>query len=373
MSVLLRVVLDQLVTATDPDLAMASRELTGALVRTAPDGCEVGALVPAGGEDLGVDGLAEVRRLGIGRRELAAAWQIGVTAGAGAGLVHSPTLMAPLARHDRANNHDQVVVTVWDLQPWGHPDEMPRATQLWYRGMLGRARKHADAVVVPTHAMARRLEEIGRLGSRVRVIAGAAPAHFAVPTDAVGRRRTLGIPEAVVAVAGDATPSSGLVHGLRAVAAAGAGVPVVVLGGFDDDGQAVRDAAEAAGLPAGALHLPGALDAADRAAVLDAAVLLVAPSRRSAFPWRAVEAMALGVPIVAVASADHREVIWDAGRVVGAYDRDDDDVEALTVAIREATADASTLMRLSVLSGDRGRAFSWRQAAERVWQLHADL
>jgi hypothetical protein len=26
-----------------------------------------------------------------------------------------------------------------------------------------------------------------------------------------------------------------------------------------------------------------------------------------------------------------------------------------------------------VLAGDRGRAFSWREAAERVWQLHADL
>jgi len=26
-----------------------------------------------------------------------------------------------------------------------------------------------------------------------------------------------------------------------------------------------------------------------------------------------------------------------------------------------------------VLSGDRGRAFSWPGAAERVWQLHADL
>jgi hypothetical protein len=29
--------------------------------------------------------------------------------------------------------------------------------------------------------------------------------------------------------------------------------------------------------------------------------------------------------------------------------------------------------RLGVLAADRGRAFSWRESADRVWQLHADL
>ncbi|MDF2560610.1 MAG: glycosyl transferase, partial [Microbacterium sp.] len=29
--------------------------------------------------------------------------------------------------------------------------------------------------------------------------------------------------------------------------------------------------------------------------------------------------------------------------------------------------------RLGVLAGDRGRAFSWREAADKVWMLHAEL
>ncbi|WP_454169941.1 hypothetical protein [Microbacterium paulum] len=29
--------------------------------------------------------------------------------------------------------------------------------------------------------------------------------------------------------------------------------------------------------------------------------------------------------------------------------------------------------RAGILAADRGRAFSWLSAAERVWQLHADL
>ena len=39
MTAVLRVVLDQVVAPTDPDLATASGELASALVRTAPDDC----------------------------------------------------------------------------------------------------------------------------------------------------------------------------------------------------------------------------------------------------------------------------------------------------------------------------------------------
>src|SRR5690349_14719052 len=95
----LRVMLDQLVAPTDPFLAEASRELTKALVMAAPSGCEVAAIAPAGGEEDGlstVSGLAEVRRTGLQRRELSAALLAGVGTGIGGGMIHSPTLFAPL-------------------------------------------------------------------------------------------------------------------------------------------------------------------------------------------------------------------------------------------------------------------------------------
>nr|WP_274637815.1 glycosyltransferase family 4 protein [Microbacterium bovistercoris] len=371
MSVLLRVVLDQLVGPTDPDLAMASRELAHALVQAAPAGCDVGAIVPSGPFDMA--GLAEVRRLGMARRELAAAWQLGVTAGVGGGLIHSPTLLAPLSRHDRVNDHDQTVVTLWDLLAWEHPDELTRPAQTWSKAMLRRVRKHADAVVVPTHAMAERLAGIVDLGGRIRVITGAAPTGFTPPTDAVGRRRTLGVPEAVIALVGDAAPSAALTTGLRAVAASGADLPIVVLDAQEGQEPAIVDLAAAAGIGEHRMQVPVGMDAADRAAVLDATTLLIAPTRRSAFPWRVVEAMAMGVPVVAAASADHREVIFDGGSVVGDATDDRQDVDALEDGIRGALASVAGLERLGVLAGDRGRAFSWRGAADRVWQLHADL
>ncbi|QAY60599.1 glycosyltransferase [Microbacterium protaetiae] len=372
MSVLLRVVLDQLITETDPDLAVASAELARALVQTAPSGCDVGAIVPTGRE-LDIAGLSEVRRLGMGRRELAAAWQLGVTAGVGGGLIHSPTLLAPLTRHDRVNEHDQTVVTLWDLLPWQHPEELSRSALAWHKGMLRRARKHADAIVVPTHAMVDRLEELAGLGSRTRVIAGAAATGFAVPTDSVGRRRTLAVPEAVIALVGDASPSAALSTGFSAIAASGTDLPVVVLDAQQGQEPAIVDLAEASGISGTRVRVRPEADSADRAAILDASVLLVAPSRRAAFPWRVLEAMKLSVPVIAVASPDHREVIVDGGAVVGDPQDGEEDAAALGEAIAQALGSGRSLDRLGVLAGDRGRAFSWHEAADRVWQLHADL
>ncbi len=104
--------------ATDPDLETASRELATALIDRAPSGCEVAGIAPAGSPAVEIAGLAEVRRSPLARRELAGALQLGVASGIGGGMIHSPTLFAPLVKHDRVHDHDQTVVTIWDLGPW---------------------------------------------------------------------------------------------------------------------------------------------------------------------------------------------------------------------------------------------------------------
>jgi glycosyltransferase involved in cell wall biosynthesis len=47
--------------------------------------------------------------------------------------------------------------------------------------------------------------------------------------------------------------------------------------------------------------------------------------------------------------------------------------ERLAVALASVVNDKLLASRLRQLSLDRARAFSWRDSAERVWQLHADL
>lgn len=386
MTAVLRVVLDQLVAPTDPDLRVATRELSRALVAAAPTGCAVEGIVPAASDtaatlEAAVPGLADATRTPLARRELAAAWQLGVVTGAGGGMIHSPTLFAPLVKHDRVHEHDQTVVTLWDLDAWERPSELPRTVVGWHKAMLKRAAKHADAVVVPTHAAAERLAGLGPFGDRVRVIAGAAPAGFAVPTDEIGRRRALDLPDGCLVVAGSSTPSSRLGAAFVAVARSGADLPVVVLDVPDGDEVAVIELAAAGGLGEGRVHVRGVLADPDRAAVLGGAVALVAPSTLTAFPWRVVEALTIGVPVVAVDSPTHREVVLDGGLLVGAGDASDAVGAAEDAVLGDALADGlarvlgstAAVERFAVLAGDRGRAFSWLGAAERVWQLHADL
>ncbi|WP_163616959.1 MULTISPECIES: glycosyltransferase [unclassified Microbacterium] len=372
----LRVVLDQLVAPTEPELAEASRELARALVIGAPSGCEVEAIAPAGGSDealAAVPGLAGVRRTALPRRELSAALQLGVGTGIGGGMIHAPSLFAPLVRHDRLHDNDQTVVTVWDLRPWESPAELPRPVVAWHKAMLKRAVKHADAVVVPTHSLAARVAEIAPgLGDRMRVIAGASPLGFSVPVDEVGRRRELGLPEGFILLAGGPLGSEGLDAGLAAVAASGVDLPVVVIDVEEGHEPAVADLASAAGIPERGLHVRGVLSVEDRAAVFGAAVAFVAPSRRAAFPWRVVDALTLGVPVIAASSGVHSDVVAEGGVLIAGTDASSL-VDGLGAALAASLGSTAAAERLGVLAGDRGRAFSWREAADKVWMLHAEL
>ncbi|MFD5224992.1 glycosyltransferase [Microbacterium sp. NPDC058342] len=357
MSVLLRVVLDQTAQVVDADQARAALSLTAGLVTTAPRGCAVAALVPSGAE-LSLSGVQDVRALPLARRELAAAWQMGLAPGVGGGLLHAPTLMAPLVRHDRANDNHQITVTLWDLCAWETPDSLPKAQVVWQRAMLKRAVRHADAVIVPSHAMAERLGEIAQFGDRIRVIAGAPPEGLRVGEDAAQRRMRLQLPERYVVVTGE---GDSLAPGFRAVVRTQA--DAVVVDAAEGSEPALADVAAAAGLPEHRVHVRGRLDDDDRAAVIGGAAAQIATSRRSSWPWRTVEAMALGTPVVAVDSGVHQDVVADGGAVVDAADLED------------ATADAleSGERRLRVLASDRARAFSWASSAERLWALHAEL
>ena len=239
-----------------------------------------------------IPGLADVRRLSLARRELAASWQLGIVRGVGGGLIHSPTLMAPLVRHDRLHDHDQTTVTLWDLQAWEEPDSLSKTAAAWQRAMLKRAVKHADAVVVPSHAVGARLAEIAKLSGRIRVIPGAAPCGLVVPFDATARRASLSLPAGYLVLTGSA---DSLEHGFRAAIAAGK--EAVVLDAPEGSEPRLAEAAAAAGLSESKAHIRGSLSVEDRAAVLAGASALVATSPRAAWPWRAVEAMTLGVPV----------------------------------------------------------------------------
>ncbi|WP_448389096.1 hypothetical protein [Microbacterium aurum] len=99
-------------------------------------------------------------------------------------------------------------------------------------------------------------------------------------------------------VSGSSAPSARLGNAFAAVARGGADLPVLVIHVPGGDESAVLDLAGAAELSEGRVHVCVALEDVDRAAVLGGAVAFVASSPRTAFPWRFVEALEIGVPML---------------------------------------------------------------------------
>jgi glycosyltransferase involved in cell wall biosynthesis len=261
---------------------------------------------------------------------------------------------------------------VHDTLAWTHPKSLTPATVAWNKAMLKRARKHADAVVVPSHAVAERLADIVDLGDRVRVIGGAASDDLVVPDDADERAERLGLPDEFLLTIGTLDPRRGLTDLITALGLPGApDLPLLILGPDTWGELAVATVADEAGLPDGRVRALGVVDDSDLAVLLDRATLFVHPGRQEGFGLPIIEAFRFGTSVVHSDDAALVEVAGGAGVAVELDGKGYP--ERLGAAIAATLSDTDRLRRLGVLASDRERAFSWRDSAERVWQLHADL
>ena len=71
------------------------------------------------------------------------------------------------------------------------PETLTRHGVAWHKAMAKRAQRYADAIVVPTHAVADQLGEILDVGDRIRVIGGAVSPKLTIPVDADRRAEDL--------------------------------------------------------------------------------------------------------------------------------------------------------------------------------------
>lgn len=376
----LRVILDQVGSDMPSGIGRYALELTRQLIATAPRGCDVMGIVPASPEsayariETELPGLSRLFKSALDRSQLRAAWQHGFTRLPGTGMVHAPSLFAPLRRHDRVNSPgDQIVVTIHDAVPWTHPETLPAGVVSWTRAMAKRAQRHADAVVVPTHAVAEQLGAALDLGDRIRVIAGAVSSSLVVPDDAGDRADRLGLPSRYVLAVGPFEARKGIGELLWALAdPAAPSIPLVLAGptsGADVDLEAVRVDARLA--PDRVISL-GTLDDADLAVVYDRASAVVVPSLAEGFALPVLEAMSLGAPVIHSDSPALVELAADAGVVVAREDHAGYP-RRIADAIRRVLEEPMLAEDLVVRGHDRARAFSWRDSAEKTWQLHADL
>jgi glycosyltransferase involved in cell wall biosynthesis len=310
-------------------------------------------------------GVAGPRRLPLPRRPLIAAWERGVGPGLRGrpDVVHAPTLLAPPRR-------GPLVVTIHDAVPWTHPETLTPRGVRWHRVMARRVAATADAVVVPTHAVRRALQEHLELPRVVVVGEGASSQLGSVPADAAERRRRLQLPESGYLLSlATIEPRKGLDVLLAALAdPAAPDLPLVVVGQAGWGGVDPARTARELGLADGRVRLLGRIPDDDLAVALHGATALVVPSRAEGYGLPVLEGMAAGVPVVTSDDPALVEVGGNATRTAAIGD-----AAALARALAEVADDARLREQMVLAGRVRAAATTWEGAAAQLVALYATL
>jgi glycosyltransferase involved in cell wall biosynthesis len=363
----LRVIADDILDPCAGERSVLAEQWLRALIATKPRGTRVAAVVSASPEgdyarlrDL-LPGLDGILKSALARRELHAAWAHGFTPIAGEGFVHATSPLAPLRRHDRTlDPESQTVVTVHRATAWTDPELLDSRTLRRELQLVKRAVKYADAIITPTHTVAGLVEEQFDVGDRVRVIGAGSGAAEAVGTAA----DTLSA-GAVVAVAGDSR-ADGVNDLLAAFATSALAHDKLVIVKTSADRTLAPDA-EKLGDRLVVIE-PG--DAAALHALVRAAAVVAAPHHSDGPGLALLSGFAAGVPVVHSDEPSFTEIAAGSGIEV---QRGDGYAGRLADAIAAALSNTDERDRMRVMGEDRAKAFTWRDAAEKIWQLHADL
>ncbi|MBV9013822.1 MAG: glycosyltransferase family 4 protein [Pseudonocardiales bacterium] len=372
------VLLEQLFAPVPGGTGRYSRELTVALAATAPAGWTVGSAAAwhADPTPAIIPGVEGPHLLPLPRQALVAAWDWDIPGwgipGWGSGLwpggdaVHAPTPLAPPGPRRGC----ELVVTVHDTVPWTHPEGLTRRGVRWHRRMVARAARRADALVVPTAAVARGVPRHVPCRARVHVVGeGVTAAVLRLPVQAARIALRLGLPPRYVLALGTLEPRKGIDTLLAALTAPHApDLPVVLVG---QPGWGRLDPAALArqcGLDPARVHLLGAITDEELAVVLHGAAVLAAPSRAEGFGLPVLEAMAAGVPVVHSDAPALVEVAGGAGVTVPR-----NDAGALAAALRAVLFDPATAQAMSAAGRRRAEQFSWERTARQVWAVHTEL
>jgi alpha-1,3-rhamnosyl/mannosyltransferase len=116
---------------------------------------------------------------------------------------------------------------------------------------------------------------------------------------------------------------------------------------------------------AGRVTHRGYVDPADRRALYEGARLLVQPSFEEGFGLPVLEAMTIGVPVVAASRGALPEVVGDAGPLV-----DPGQPDQMTAAIERLLDDEAYAGACASQGPMRARHFRWDETARRVYQAY---
>jgi glycosyltransferase involved in cell wall biosynthesis len=247
-------------------------------------------------------------------------------------------------------------ITVHDLDFLDHPERTRAEIRRDYPALAPEHARRADIVAVNSRYTASQVRErLGVLLDRIVICRPGAPR--------VARREE---PASVgpVLFIGTLEPRKNLDVLFRAYARVITGrphvPPLVLAGGLVEQSHAILKRLTDAPLAGHVRHV-GYVNEPERRRLLEQASMLVIPSLEEGFGLPALEAMTMGVPVIASRRGALPEVVGDAGILVDALDE-----VAFAAAIDALLADPER-RRLHADAGvARARDFSWDEGAARL-------
>ncbi len=255
------------------------------------------------------------------------------------------------------------VITVHDLDFLDHPERTTAEIRRDYGPLVRAHARRADGVVaVSQHTRDQVIERLGVPPDRVSIVRAGVP-HWARD----GRRRPRD-PGGPILFVGTVEPRKNLATLLDAyqilIGERPDAPPLDVVGRVTEAGAPLVERVKRKPL-LGRVRFRGYVSESDRRAAYEGASVLVLPSWHEGFGLPALEAMALGVPVVAARRGALLEVLGDAGALVDP-NRPDQFADALRLLLDDRAAADGMAARGTA----RAEGFTWARAAAAARQVY---
>ena len=280
--------------------------------------------------------------------------------GAGFDVAHSPH---PLLLPSRSAAH---VVTIHDLYFLSHPERSLAEVRRDYPALARKHAHRADRIVVPSQATATEVQrQLAIPADRISVCPHGRPAWAA---------RTTAPRTGYVLFFGTLEPRKNvgaLLDAYERLLDSSVGphneetLPALVLAGNATDASGPWLDRIARPPLQGIVRHIGYVDPARRREMYEGARLLVLPSFDEGFGLPVLEAMTVGVPVVAANRGALPEVLGDAGLLV-----DPEDPDQLAAAIRRILTDEALAAACASKGVLRSRRFDWQYTARDVYAAY---
>ncbi len=264
------------------------------------------------------------------------------------------------------------VVTIHDLNFLDHPERTRAEIRRDYPALAADHARRADRIIVPSQFTARQVEaRLNVAGDQIDVCPPGAPAWVPRSTPAAGgyvlflgtlepRKNVAGLLDAYELLVAQRAGAPAPVRSAGADA-----IPELVLAGKAVPGsEAWLDRLQHPPLKGHVRHL-GYVDPAERRALYEGARLLVQPSFEEGFGMPVLEAMTVGVPVVAARRGALPEVLGDAGLLI-----DPENPHELTSAIARMLEDPGFAQAAAQNGIRRSAQFNWDETARRVYRAY---